>query len=144
MNNSKREMIEMLVDLLDESELSSIIENVIEAKSSQLSRLQELSSRLAGTSNQSPQSMPFNQDIPEDIEGDTAGQAVLRILKAATRPIGNSEIRKRYSELYGKEISGSGVGNALWKGKNKNLYRKVGSRAGARYTKWKYVGDESQ
>ena len=129
MDNSKRELIEAMIELLDEDEIRSLLKMAISDKRKQLNKLQQLS--------ETP--TLFDSEDFDDLEDDTASGAVLRILREAKKPMSNSDIRRRYNELFKKGIKSSTIGNALWKGKQENLYMKVGSKKGTRYTKWRYV-----
>jgi len=134
----KRELVETLITLLDDQELQSIVDKVIKEKQTQLSKLQQLSMKLSIKPDSSVVSVPVHYS--EEI---TAPEAVLRIMREAGKPLSNSEIRKRYSELYGgKELKANTLGNVLWKGKQENIYKKLDSR-GSRYTKWVYIGSEN-
>lgn len=139
MSHSKRELIETLVGMIEEDELRAIVESVIEARQAKLRKLQQLSLKLSGESNPNESEGGGNDDGLTASEADTASTAVERILREATKPLGNGEIRKQYEALYGKSITSSAVGNALWKGKKKKLFKKVGATGSPRYTKWKYV-----
>ena len=137
MSSSKRELVETLVALIDEDELRTIVGTVIEAQTRRLNKLQQLSLELSG--GEITPSLYQSDGSEEDPGEETAGRAVLKILKDADRPLGNSDIRKRIYELYRKQIKPSTVGNVLWKGKKSGLFRKVPSSSGSRWTKWRYV-----
>jgi len=143
-NNNKRELIETLVALVEEDELRSIVDNVIEAQRAKLNKLRELSSRLSGKPHAVEDGGLTDDDYPENLEFGTASSAVLKILREAKKSMSNGDIRKRYLELFGKPITPSAVGNALWKGKKKKQFKKVGATGSTRYTKWKYVRQDEQ
>ena len=137
MEYNKRELLETMIELLGEDEIRSILKTVIQDKSKQLSKLQQLSLKLSGNSVSTVNEIRV-YDSFEELENDTASVAVLRILKEATKPMSNSDIRKQYYQLFGKEMKASTIGNALWKGQKEKLFAKIGSK-GTRYTKWRYV-----
>jgi hypothetical protein len=131
---NKRDLIELLVDLLDEDEIKRLIEEKIASDRLRLEKLEHLSQQFGITT------IPVDK-IPDDGEYESASAGVLHILQEAGRPIGNKEIRVRFKELYGQEIKQATLGNILWKGKNKKRYKKTG---GTRHAKWKICPSDAK
>lgn len=139
---SKKQLVETLIDLVGEDDLRVIVAGVIEAQKRKLSKLEQLSLELSGGVQAKPPAS-VSADLDES-DQESAPQAVHKVLQEAEKPLGNSEIRLRIKKRFGTDPKPATIGNALWKGSKKGLYKKVSSSRGSRWTKWRYVEQASK
>jgi hypothetical protein len=132
---NKSALIRDLMELLeDKDELEAFrvyVDSRVQAHRQRLLKLETVSQRLSDNG---------RGGAGTDSEGSTP-DAVIAILKEANRPLGSKDIREAYYRKFNSELNSTTLGNILWRGQNRKLFKKSGS---TRYARWRLISQAAE